>query len=407
MTQLSGSITSSKKLQAFLGVSLQIMGIVFVARFIMDTGTRMLYPFIPQFSTGLGLTVVAFSWLIFIRAIAGMAGPIFGLLADRFGRRKVMASGLFGQGLAVIGVALSWQWWAVLPMIVYGLSLAAFIPAEQAYISDQAPFHKRGRALGTIELSWALVGIISMPIVGWLIDAFGWQASFLLLSCFSFLGAVLIWFRLPSVEHRSHNKLALAEMWQICLRPNVLAAIGVALFLFVAVSIFITVWGIWLNEEFNLSAAALGVVATAIGVAELSGSGLSSLFIDRIGKRRGSLGGLLALTIAFLILPLTQYNLVAAIAGLVLMGICVEFSIVALLPLYAEQAPEARATIFSLTGFGVAIGVASGSPLTAMLWSNFGLWAVCGVAAICVLIAWGLVTNFLPEVSESVQQFQS
>lgn len=397
MTQLSNSIISSNRLQAFLGVSLQIMGIVFVTRFIMDIGTRMLYPFIPQISTGLGLTVVAFSWLIFIRAITGMAGPIFGLLADRVGRRKVMAYGSLGQGLAVIGVALSRQWWAVLPMILYGLSLAAFIPAGQAYISDQAPFHKRGRALGAIELSWALVGIVSLPVVGWLIDSFGWQIPFLLLSIFNFLGAALAWFRLPAIEHRSRHKLALAEMWRICLRPNVLAAIGVGLFLFIAVGIFITIWGIWLNQAFNLNAAALGGVATAIGLAELGGSGMSSLFIDRIGKRRGSQAGLIGLTITLLLLPLTQSSLLVAIAALILAGMFIEFSIVALLPLYAEQAPEARATVFSLTAFGVSIGVASGSPLTAILWNNFGLWAVCGVAAVCAFIASGLVTVFLQE----------
>ena len=85
----------------------------------------------------------------------------------------------------------------------------------------------------------------------------------------------MIWRRLPSTEHRSQSRLSLAEARDVCLRPNVLASIVVALLLFAAAESIVTVWGIWLVADFGLTAAALGLVATVIGVAELSGAGLS------------------------------------------------------------------------------------------------------------------------------------
>ena len=397
MNQESGTNALQHQLDAFFGMSIQIMGIVFLSRLILDTGTRLLYPFIPQFSAGLGLTVVGFSWLIFFRAMAGIAGPIFGVWADRYGRRKIMATGLLFQAAAVIGLAFSWQWWATVPMILFGLSMAAFIPAGQAYISDQATFERRGRALGTIEFSWAVTGIIALPIIGWMIDAFGWRAPLFSLSLLSLIGSVMVWRRLPAVERRPDGLSSQPRLWEVCTRKNVMATVGVSLFLFVAIGSFITLWGIWLSADFGLSAVALGFVATAIGLAELIGSGLSALFIDRIGKRRGSMIGLLLLGAAFLLLPLSQYSLLAAVPALIALGICIEFTIVSLLPLYAEQAPEARATVFSLVGFGVAIGLASGSPISATLWSHYGLWAASLVAAAGVFVALSLTAWFLYE----------
>lgn len=395
MSRISNSITLQHKLSSFFGVSLQIIVTIFLSRLMVDTGVRMVYPFIPQISEGLGLTIVGFSWLIFIRAMAGITGPILGWLADRYGRRKIMAIGLVCQSLGVVGVALSWQWYALIPMILHGLTVSAFMPAEQAYISDQAAFEKRGRALGAIELSWALAGVVSLPVVGWMIDAFGWRSPFFLLSIVSLIGAVFIWTRLPAAEHRVAAGLGRTKTWQVWVRPNVLASMGVGLLLFVGVGCFITIWGIWLSADFGLDAAALGLVATAIGLAELSGSGASSLFIDRVGKRRGSQVGLLLSAAAFLLLPFSGGALATSVAGLVLLGVCIEFTIVSLLPLYAEQAPEARATVFALVGFGISIGVACGSPITAALWERSGLWAVSAVAAAAILAALFLTTRFL------------
>ena len=57
--------------------------------------------------------------------------------------------------------------------ILFGLGLAAFMPAQQAYISDQVTYLKRGRALGTVEFSWGLVGVVILTVIGWLIALFG------------------------------------------------------------------------------------------------------------------------------------------------------------------------------------------------------------------------------------------
>ncbi len=388
----------TNKLCTFFGMSVRIVVVVFLARFIIDISTRMLTPFIPQISSGLGLTVVGFGWLLFIRAIVSVAGPIFGMLSDRYGRRHLMAVGLICEATGVIGLAFSWQWWATLPMIISGLSIAAFLPAQQAYISDQVPYQKRGRALAVVEFGWSSSAIISLPVVGWLIDTVSWQSPFLLLGLLSLISTAIIWWQLPPAsEHRTQASLSWAETRIVFLKSNVLASISVALLVFVAVSAFMAVWGVWLTTDFQFKATALGLVATGVGIAELGGAGLSALFIDRIGKKRGGLLVILLTTMTFGILPFSRGELLLAIPALILTGLLFEFLIVSLIPLYSEQVPEARGTVLALTIFGLGIGSAIGAPIGITLWTRSGLGAVCLVNAVCLLLAFGLVGRFLHE----------
>ncbi len=395
MTSPIETIPFSDKVKIFFGLSAPIIVIVFLARLFNDIGVRMIFPFITQFAGGLNLSVVDFSWLVFWRGIIGLAGPIFGVWADRWGRRKLMAGGLLLQSLGVLWLAFSQEWSAAWPMLIFGLAVTAFLPAQQAYISDQVTYQKRGRALAVFELSWAFTAIAVLPLVGWLIDDFGWRSPLVMVALLSLAGSFLIWRHLPPAERHTHVNLSWAEIRRLCWQPHVLAAMLIALLTLMAGTCIITIWGIWLPQDFGLSATSLGLVGTAIGLAELVASSSSSLFIDRLGKRRGTAFGLLLAATGVLLLPLTREAPPLALATLVIIGLSFEFSIVSILPLYSEQAPAARGTLFSLIFFGTAIGAAAGTPVTAMLWDSSGLWGVCAVTGGCLLGALGLMGRFL------------
>lgn len=384
-------------MELFFGMGVQIIITMFLIRLVVITGLRMVYPFIPQISAGLGLTAVGFSWLIFIRSMIGLTGPLFGLLADQHGRRKIMAFGLLAQSIGLACVALSWQWWTVGAIILLGFGVTAFLPVQLAYISDLVAYEKRGRAMATVDMSFAVTGIVLLPIVGWLIDTLGWRSPFLILSVPGLIAAAVIWFRFPTTEHHADTRLPWSAIAGITVRPNVLASIAVGMLLLFATGSSMTVWGLWLSADFGFDAAKLGLVATAISFAELGGIALSALFIDRIGKQRGSQAGLLLTAVAFLLLPFTQFALFPALLVLIGLGGVLEFTTISLFSLYSEQAPQARAMMFSLVSLGIAIGMALGSPVTVMLWEQVGLWAVSAVSIACLLLAFMLVWRFLKD----------
>lgn len=384
------------KISVFLGINLQTMAAIFVARATIDLSTRMLFPFIPQLSSGLQLTVVGFSWLLFTRSIMGVLGPVFGMLSDRYGRRNLMASALFFQAVSTAGMLFFKSWWTLLPITIAGLSVVAFFPSAQAYINEQAYPQRRGRAMSIIESSWSLTGIFLLPVVGWMIDRFNWQAPFMLVGLLSLISAGIVWLQLPPVPQRqASERFTWAQTKATLLKSNVLATVGTSLLLFIPLSALITIWGVWLATDFQIGPVTIGLIATGIGVAEFSGVGLSSLLIDQVGKKRSSIIGIASLLVMFMVLPMGRTNASAAITILVAMSISYEFAIVSLIPLYAEQVPEAKGTVLSMVALGTGIGGAIGAPLATILWQQYGLWAICGVAIVSLSTAIWLIARFL------------
>jgi putative MFS transporter len=388
-----------QRLTHFFGISLPLLGLIFSTRFAVDVSTRLFFTFVPQLADGLSLSLTGFGWLMFLRAIAGITSPFFGFAADKLGRRKVMALALIAQAVAVVGLAISKGWWGLLPMGLSGLSLAAFVPAQQAYISEQSPPHRRGRVMGTVELSWSLTALFASPVIGWLIKTTGWRTPLLGLAVLYGLATAVV-LRLPTVPtHQTQSSLSRSEIGRLLLRKNVVASMFVAFLVYVAVTCFLTVTGVWLTADFGLDAAALGLVSTLVGVAELTGAGGSSLFIDWIGKRRGNMLGLLLLAAVFGSLPLLPPSVIVIIAALAAAGLLFQFVIVSLLPLYAEQVAEARGVVLALVFTGVGLGASLGPLLTAVLWQHYQILGVSIVGTACLLVALVLVRRFLRETA--------
>ena len=388
------------KIYRFFGVSLPLIGIIFSTRFVIDISTRLLFTFVPQLANGLGLSLTGFGWLMFLRAIGGITSPIFGLAADKIGRRRVMALALVVQATAVAGLAFSQGWWALLPMGLSGLSLAAFVPAQQAYITEQSSPQKRGRVMGTIEMSWSVTALLASPVIGWMIKSIGWRAPLLLLSVLYLVGTAVV-LRLPPVSvHQTQPSLTRSEIGRLLLRKNVLASVLVAFLVYVAVTCFLTITGVWLTADFGLDAAAIGLVSTLVGIAELTGAGASSLLIDWVGKQRGNVWGLLLLAAAFAIIPFLPQTTWLAVAALAVVGLLFQFVIVSLIPLYAEQAAEARGTVLALVFAGVGLGASVGPPLTALLWQQYHILGVSVAGVVSLLVAMGLVGRFLQETAD-------
>ncbi len=394
----------SQKTAHFLGISLSIFSMLFFTRLIIDSGVRMVYPFIPQISEGMKMSVASFSWLLFVRSASSIFSPIFGVMADRYGRRTIMALALFSQSIGLLGVLFLPAWWRIIPMILFGFGSNAFIPAQQAYVSDQVDFEKRGRAIASVDISFSIAGIIIMPIFGRLIANYGWRSPFLILSLMSIISAGLILKTFPRAEERTISAVKFFELRDFLLNPKVLASVIVGFLLFVAFSGFITVWSLWMSIDFGFDAPNLGKIARSIAIAELIGAGLVGLLIDRIGKRRGSLMALLLLTVLFIFLPFVPKVLPMVKAMLILTGGVFEFAIIALFSLYAEQAPNARATLFSLVAVGNSIGMGVGPPIAANIWNWKGLPAFSAVAFTSLFISVLLVLIYLQDSKSPINK---
>ena len=74
-----------------------------LTRVVINTAHRMVYPFLPALSRGLGVPFESLTALLSLRGALGVVSPAIGGLPDRFGRRQALLIGLL---IFCIGLAL-------------------------------------------------------------------------------------------------------------------------------------------------------------------------------------------------------------------------------------------------------------------------------------------------------------
>lgn len=388
------------------------MAIIFLARTVLNTAQRIIYPFLPTIARGLGISLSAASGLVTLRMVAGLAAPLFGPFTDRQGRRRSMEIGLLlftlaslllvGSGYVGMGTLIL----AAAAFLLYGLAKVLYDPAVHGYLGDVVPYRARGRAIGIIELSWSSAWLIGVPISGFLIERFGWQSPWLVMIGLGLLSLGLTRAFLPPgrapAEATPPQRLValLTSTWRSLLRRRqVVVLLLVSLLLTMALEIPFIVYGAWLETSFGLSLSTLGLASIVVGLAEASAELGTTVLTDRWGKRRSVLAGLGGLALSLLVLPsLAGLGLIAALSGIVFVILAFEFAIVSLLPLVTELAPLERSSLLSLNVTAFSLGRIMGAALGGWLWhqSAGGIGLHAGVGAACALLAaflmfWGIV----------------
>jgi predicted MFS family arabinose efflux permease len=368
---------------------------MFLIRLVVDITNRIFIPFIPQLASGLGITITAFGWLLALRSLTGLASPLVGLMADRYGRRLIMITALVLRGIGLFGLGFSTGLWSIIPMLLISLTTTTYLPVQKAFVSDQVCYKRRGRALAAVDASFSTSGIVGLPIVGWMIEVWDWKLPVFVLAALSLASALVIGLRLPKKQVRTQTSKIRPKIWKILCQPNIFASVAVSSLLLFIFILFMIFWALWLSKDFGLSPIEIGLMGTYIGIAEFIGLLLAGLFVDRIGKRHGSMFGLFAISVFFMLIPISQHDLSAVRIILVLTAVVIEFAITASIPLFAEQSIKARATVFSLVAFGNTIGIGLGPPIATYLWTNGGVYSIVLVGAVSSLMALLLVRKYL------------
>ncbi len=363
------------------------------ARTILNTGFRLVYPFVATFARALGVEVETIALAITARSTLGLAGPLIGNLGDSVGRKRAMLLGLslFSLGFGTLLIIPSYTGFFFALLLGAGGKII-FDPAMQAYLGDQVVYERRSTAIAITEIGWSGASLVGLPIAGWLIARQGWIAPFPLLAAMMLVCVLILWRVIPDDLTPSTSRPSLIAAWASILhRSGAIAALATTFLLSVANESVNIVYGLWLEGSFGLKVIALGAASSVIGLAELTGEGLVATLTDRIGKRRAVGAGIGLTAAACMLLPWIGRSIPGVLIGLFLFYLTFEFSFVSLIPLISELVPGARATLMagnlaaasggralgailgsSLFTYGIAINTATGTLLT--IFAAFVFW---------------------------------
>src|SRR5258706_4634193 len=113
MTLFDGVATEQPK--PLKGIQLYAqLGLFLAIRTIMNSGFRMIYPFLPFIARGLGVTEAAVTLGITLRSALGIFSPLIGSVADTWGRKRAMLLGL----AIFIGAMLMVFIWPTYPVLI-------------------------------------------------------------------------------------------------------------------------------------------------------------------------------------------------------------------------------------------------------------------------------------------------
>ncbi len=128
-----------------------------------------------------------FAFALAIQNLAwGLAGPVAGMLADRFGAFRVLivgslfyAGGLVLMALATSGLAFTGSAGLILGLAQSGTTYAVVY----GVIGRNVAPDKRSWAMGVAAAAGSFGQFLMVPVENWLIGSFGWQNALVLLGC--------------------------------------------------------------------------------------------------------------------------------------------------------------------------------------------------------------------------------
>jgi len=365
-----------------------------LARTIINTNYRMVYPFLPVFARQLGVEPASLAMALSVRSFLGVFGPFLATVADTHDRKTgiLLGMGLFTAGSGVVGIFPNfWGFVAGTSLVLLGNGV--FIPSLNAYLGDNVPFEKRGRVLAITELSWALAFIGGIPLVGLLLESYVWITPFFIFTGIGTFFFLLFAWLLPANRIRSTKENNIKQNFGRILQSWPALSGLLAGILFTGANETVNlIFGVWIEDQFGLDFTALTIASVVIGVSELGGEVFSAVWLDAIGKRRVIWIFLGLNSLAALLLPLTNGVLGWAFAGLGFFYISFEIILVSTLTLMSEVVPSARATMIAATVAGFSLGRMLGDLIAPGLY-GIGFWLCCLATVVLNALAAGLMTQ--------------
>ena len=376
---------------------------LWIGELIAIVGFSVTQPFLPYFVQELGVTDVAriAFWVGLVASAQSttmaLIAPVWGLLADRYGRKIMVVRAMFGGAVVIgaMGFVQNVQQLVVLRAI-QGL-LTGTVSAATALVASSAPPERRGYAIGLLQMSIYLGHSVGPLLGGLIADSLGYRPAFWTTSGLLLVAGVLTStlvreeFTPPDApssadeggdEQSAQRKPRVWDGLLLVLRTRALLSLfGVRMLMSMAFGVVGPILPLFLQTIAAPGAKIASLSGTISGLASAAGAGSAiamGRISDRVGPRRvllvcGLLAGVLFGLQAWVQTPV-QFATLRVLASVATGGIVAAAS-----SLLAALAPKNR--------FGAVYGVST----SIMAAAN----AIAPMLGAALTASWGLTSAFL------------
>jgi MFS transporter, DHA1 family, multidrug resistance protein len=370
---------------------------LWLAEFTAILGFSLSFPFLPIFlSKDLrihGQADIAF-WTGIVASVTefglAVASPIWGMLADRYGRKPMLLRAMLGAGISVslMGLSQTAQQLTILRLL-QGVA-SGTVPAATALVTAETPRAQIGWSLGILGSAIALGGALGPALGGLAASLFGLRATFLGSGILFVLATIPV--LLMVKESPFTNRLALATQAPSArLGAWSLAPLGVLIGgqLLMQSSYGATQQLVALRvlelDRINASATT-GIAFGASGVATALAAVTYSRWIKLRGYRALAAFTALLMGVGTLALGLAASKL-SVFASFVLVGFLYGALVPALSTMIGLEAPEgAQARVYGIGNSASAVGFGLGPLIGGFVTAGHGVQIGFQVAASIAIV---------------------
>ncbi len=249
--------------------------IIFTVTLIAVMGVSSITPAFPRISDELGMSSKEVNMLIVFFTMPGIfLSPFLGILADRFGRKKVLVPSLLVFALCGTACAFVNDFTTLLVLRFFqGSGAASLSSLNQTIIGDLFPGEERVSAMGLNSTILSL-GTMIYPSIGGAIALLGWHYPFML-SALALPVAILVIAGLKNPEPEKNGNMSdyLKSSYAIIVKKELLALY------FATFSAFVLLYGVMLaffpyfmKDIFNATPLEIGLITSTASIGSILGS---------------------------------------------------------------------------------------------------------------------------------------
>lgn len=292
-----------------------------IVQFLSTAGFSLVYPFLPLYVRELGIatrgSVEFWAGMVFsAQAVTMMiAAPIWGTVADRRGRKLMLARATIGGAIimAAMGMAQSAEQLVILRALQGAVT--GVIAATNALVAASTPRAYTGTALGMTNMArW--VGVAGGPIIGGLLgEAFGFRESFWITGALLGMAGLAVVF-LVQEDFAPKARTERPGFWEgyrsIMGAPGMRGLYGLTFLRSLGATLVTPVLALFvLGLNHNIEAGAAALTGIAIGGAAFT-SALSAVLLGRVGDRYGHSYVLIGSALAAVVLQIPMIFVTSA-----------------------------------------------------------------------------------------------
>jgi len=345
--------------------------------------------------------------------VLALLAPVWGEIADRYGRKPMVARALFGSGFVVGLMSLAQSTTQLFVLRTAQGAVSGTVAASRTLLASVAPAAELGFALGMMQTA-QFVGTSAGPLIGGVIaDRFGFSVAFLMTAVVQVIAgiAVVVFvhedFRRPAPSATRPRFSLRSSLGVITEVPGMAALIGTLFFVQAGVGAVSPVLALFVDSlqpgQDSSVATIAGLVLGSTAVTSAVAAAFSGRLGDRLGHERlificAVCGGLLYVPQALVTSPWQLLGLRAAL------GIFDGGLMPSVMATIALRSPtDRRGWVFGLTAAATSLGGAVGPAVGAAAAALLGLRASFLFTAFVVTLAgvWaGVAIRPLPKAAE-------